>query len=229
MIFLSRRCPFRAVVHSFFTKPAQQLSWLSVAGARSFLLVHRLERPKCYWLESDPEEIAEVAIEILSPHQGKIYCFVRPCSLTADRFLDHFMQPNTVDKPKGVCQCRLPECANGAMVGLNFIDQGLEHAVRASSHLPSLRFRSVLFRGERCVDGGFTELPRHNPKHADGFSFGIDRDGCPSSHLDSFWHSVIVPSPLVARRLYARGKQDMHAKLERLLNGKRLPLRRAAL
>ena len=98
--------------------------------------------------ESDPEEIAEVAIEILSPHQGKNLLF-RPSVLFdfADRFLDHFMQPNTVDEAQGRVSISITRVRKW-IIGWSpdFIDQkDLEHAVRASSHLPSLRYRSVLF------------------------------------------------------------------------------------
>ena len=183
---------------------------------------------------SDPEEISEVAIEILSPYQGK-NLLLRPAVLFdfADRFLDHFMRPNTVDNAQGrvsISITRVRKWSNW-LVSEFHDQQDLELAVRASSHLPSLRYRSISFRGERCVDGGFTSnCPVITPNSLMVSPFGIDRRADVHPPIwTPFWHSVIVPSPVIARRLYARGKQDMHTKLERLLSGKRLPLRRAAL
>ena len=183
--------------------------------------------------DSEPEEIAEIAIEILSSHRGK-NLLLHPTVLFefADRFLGHFMRPDTVDKVQGrvsISITKVPKWRNWLVS--EFYDQrDLELAVRASSHLPSLRYRSIAFRGERCVDGGFTSnCPVTTTNTLMVSPFGIDRRADVHPPIwTPFWHSVIVPSPRVARRLYDRGKQDMHSKIESLLNGKRLPLRRPA-
>ena len=163
--------------------------------------------------DKDAWDIQKTAIELLSPHAGKsILRHPEVLKSFATEFLDNFINQQT-----------LPRIANRVHISITmlrpfrnqFINQfsdvdDLLQAIKASCHLPSVRYPSIHFRGQRCIDGGFT---RNNPVVGETClrisPFFFDpRMGINPRRLTPPWWGVFVPSPRRASRLFEQGIRD---------------------
>ncbi len=162
---------------------------------------------------SDAEEIASVAIEILKPYAHK-NILTNPSIIHnfADEFLKHFITDSTLHKINGRVFISITALKPFKNLVINqFYDKkDLSKAIRSSCHIPSVRKRSVGFRGMRCVDGGFTnngpiidvETIRVSP-----FFFEKSADIYPQKRIAP-WKALIVPSEDAARELFVLGQND---------------------
>ena len=166
----------------------------------------------------DAREICNTAVGILTPHQGK-NVLVNPKVLKefADSFLDAFIDETTLAKIGDRVHISITKV-------LPFRNQLINHftdiedvcrAIRASCHIPSLRYPYVYFRGKKCIDGGFT---RNNPKvglsclRVSPFFFDPRMKIAPRRPTPPWW-GIIVPSPQRAQKLFAQGAKDTERKI----------------
>lgn len=169
----------------------------------------------------DARQIHDTAVELLSPHQGK-NILKHPDVLKefATNFLHTFIDSET-----------LPKIADRVYISITsirpFRNQLINHfsdiddlllAIRASCHLPSRKYPSIYFRGEKCIDGGFT---RNNPKVGDTClrvsPFFFDpRMKINPRRLTPPWWGIVIPSPKRASKLFEQGVKDAERFLRRL-------------
>lgn len=169
----------------------------------------------------DAKKIHEKAVELLSPHQGKVI-LKHPDMLRefATNFLHTFIDSET-----------LPKIADRVYISITsvrpFRNQLVNHftdlddllmAIRASCHLPSRRYPSISFRGQKCIDGGFT---RNNPKVGESclrvspFFFDPRMKIYPR-RLTPPWWGIVIPSPKRASKLFEQGVKDAERFFRRL-------------
>ena len=168
----------------------------------------------------DAKQICNTAIEILAPHQGK-NVLVNPKVLKefADCFLEAFIDENTLSKVGDkvhISITKLLPFRNQLVNKFSDIDD-LCKAIRASCHIPSIRYPYVYFRGKRCIDGGFT---RNNPKvgttclRVSPFFFDPRMKIAPRRPTPPWW-GVIVPSPKRAQMLFSQGAKDAQRRIQK--------------
>ena len=167
------------------------------------------------------QEISSVAIDILKPFAGK-NILVHPTILHhfADQFLQHFIRPSTVSSVNGRVFISITQLKPYTNIVVNhFHDQeDLCRAIRASCHIPSIRKRSVRFRGKRCIDGGFTNnspIPHQQTLRISPFFFERAADITPSRSVAP-WRAIQVPSENQAQELFQLGEKDALAYLEKI-------------
>ena len=169
----------------------------------------------------DAREIFAAARDILDPHRGK-NILRHPLLLRefADAFLGRFMTPDTLTKVGTrvhISITTVRPLRNRLYNHFTDIDD-LGRAIRASCHIPSLRYPTIMFRGQRCIDGGFT---RNNPKvgraclRVSPFFFDPRMKVHPRRFTPPWW-AVIVPSHRRARRLFDHGARDAERLIRRL-------------
>lgn len=172
----------------------------------------------------DAREIFRVASELLRPHQGENIA-LKPLLLKSfiDQFLEIFINQSTLEAIGDrvhISITKLTPWSNLLVNEFTSVDD-LCQAIRASCHIPSLRFPSTTFRGARCIDGGFS---RNNPHigqrcvRVSPFFFDLRMKIRPRS-LTPPWWTVIVPSPERALDLFERGAQDGARYLNQDLRG----------
>ena len=180
---------------------------------------------------NDAEEITAVAIEILKPYAKKnILTNPKIIHNFADEFLEHFITDSTLHKINGRVFISITALKPFKNLVINqFYDKkDLSKAIRSSCHIPSVRKRSVGFRGMRCVDGGFTnngpiidtETIRISP-----FFFEKSADIYPQKKVAP-WKALIVPSEGEARRLYVMGQNDGHRFVNKILNNGKIKVKK---
>ena len=169
----------------------------------------------------DARQIHTKAVELLSPHQGK-NILKHPDMLRefATNFLHTFIDADT-----------LPKIADRVHISITSIRPFRNHlinrftdlddllmAIRASCHLPSRRYPSISFRGQKCIDGGFT---RNNPKvgksclRISPFFFDPRMKINPRRFTPPWW-GIVIPSPKRAMKLFEQGVKDTERYLKRL-------------
>jgi predicted patatin/cPLA2 family phospholipase len=103
-----------------------------------------------------------------------------------------------------------------------FTDIGdLCRAIRASCHIPSPRRRSVRFRGQACIDGGFssnTPIVGERCLCVSPFRFSRQADIRPSDKVNPM-RALLVPSRMQADDLFRRGRDDGKRFLQALADG----------
>ena len=168
----------------------------------------------------DAESVFTVAKDILAPHQGKNILF-HPGVLKefADQFLDTFIDDSTLNrlgKRVHISITRLNPFGN-LMIN-QFTDRAdLCQAIRASCHLPSVKFPSVTFRGQKCIDGGVTRNCPTVGSHCvrvSPFFFDLRMTIKPRHFIPPWW-SMIIPSNDRALSLFTQGIQDAEHYLNR--------------
>ena len=161
----------------------------------------------------DAREILSVASELLHPHRGKNLLF-SPLVLQdfADRFLETFVDDalhEAIGKRVHISITRIKPWGN-LLVNQFTSAEDLRQAIRASCHIPSVRYPSVMFRGQRCIDGGFSV---NNPSvgqrclRVSPFFFDLRMKIRPRRFTPPWW-TVIAPSAGRAQRLFSQGAQD---------------------
>ena len=159
------------------------------------------------------KQIAQVAIDILRPHKHR-NIISNPTILFefADRFLEHFITKDTLDKIEDrvfISITTLNPIQNLLVNQFHHTDD-LCRAIRASCHIPSFQKRSVLFRGYSCIDGGFTNnnpILDQNTLRVSPFFFEPQIDISPSTSVMPWW-AIIVPSEKRAHNLFSLGMKD---------------------
>ena len=168
----------------------------------------------------DGQQIHKTAGDILAPYGGK-NILINPLILKefADVFLQTFITEETLAKIGNrvhISITTLRPMRNHLVNQFTDTDD-LCRAIRASCHIPSVRFPSVTFRGKRCVDGGFT---KNNPKVGQSClrvsPFFFDpRMKINPKRLTPPWWAVIVPSPKRAQKLFEQGARDAEKYIRR--------------
>lgn len=170
---------------------------------------------------SDAREVAEVALSLLRPY-ANANILVRSDVLKtfADGFLGHFFHGQTlarIGNRVSISITRVPSITNWTVN--EFADRfDLEAAVRASCHIPSRKMRTVRFRNQRCMDGGFSNnSPVCSPKtlRVSPFFFDARADVFPSPKVGPWW-AIKVPPVDKAWELFEHGERDAVALLQRL-------------
>ena len=169
-------------------------------------------------------EIFQVADRILRPHQGKnILLHPRILREFADQFLNHFINESLLDKIGDrvyVSITRLRPYGN-LLVNQFRNTEDLYEAIRASCHIPSIQAPSVSFRGQACVDGGFS---LNNPRvgrqclRVSPFFFDPRMTIRPRVFTPPWW-TVIVPSAHRAQQIFTQGVQDGERYLKEISDG----------
>lgn len=168
----------------------------------------------------DAKQILRTAIELLEPHQGK-NIFKHPEMLKefAHSFLDAFIDEDTLSKIEDRVHISITTLRPFRNQLINqFSDvEDLCRAIKASCHLPSIRFPSVYFRGQKCIDGGFT---KNSPKvgvsclRVSPFFFD-PRMKINPRRITPPWWGAIVPSPERAIKLFEQGMKDAERKIRK--------------
>jgi hypothetical protein len=161
-----------------------------------------------------PEEIAQVAIDILRPYQGR-NLITNPKILFrfADQFLGHFVTESTLPKIIGKVgvSITLVRGLKNILVD-DFTDQNdLDSAIRASCHLPSTKYPYTKFRNRRVIDGGFSNnCPKLSPNCLRISPIVLDRRKQirPSKTIAPWW-GIVVPSSSKAFDMFELGYRDM--------------------
>ena len=168
----------------------------------------------------DAHAILRTARDILAPHRGKnILRHPTVLKAFADVFLDTFITPSTLSQIGERVHISITTLRplRNRLVNQFTDTEDLCRAIRASCHIPSLRFPTTLFRGQKCIDGGFT---RNNPKvgraclRVSPFFFD-PRMKIHPRRLTPPWWAVIVPSPQRAQRLFEQGARDAEKYIQR--------------
>jgi len=161
----------------------------------------------------DAQRIFEAAREILEPYRGK-NILRHPLILKhfADAFLNTFITPDTLSRIGNRVHISITTLRplRNRLIHQFTDTEDLCRAIRASCHIPSRRFPTVTFRGQRCIDGGFT---RNNPKVGSAClrvsPFFFDpRMKINPNRLTPPWWAVVVPSHRRAQRLFEQGARD---------------------
>ena len=192
-----------AALQEYGIDPSTRFSGASAGSGLSVLLAQG----------TPAEQIAQVAIDILRPYQYR-NILSNPTILFefADRFLEHFITENTLEKIGDrvfVSITTLNPLQNLLVNEFHHTDD-LCRAIRASCHLPSFRKRSVLFRGYSCIDGGFTNnnpILDQNTLRVSPFFFEPQVDIYPSTFVMPWW-AIVVPPERRARNLFSLGLND---------------------
>ena len=161
----------------------------------------------------DAREVFNVASELLHPHRGKNILFY-PSVLQdfADRFRETFVDDavyEAIGTRVHISITRIKPWGN-LLVNQFMNTEDLRQAIRASCHLPSVRHPSVMFRGEKCIDGAFSV---NNPSvgqrclRVSPFFFDLRMKIRPR-RLTPPWWTIIAPSARRARQLFDQGAQD---------------------
>lgn len=165
---------------------------------------------------TEPDEIAQVAIDILRPHKRK-NLITNPKILFrfADEFLGHFVTEDTLPKVVGKVGISITLLRGFKNVLVeDFADRNdLDAAIRASCHLPSAKHPYTKFRSRRVIDGGFSNnCPRISSKSLRISPIVLDRRKQirPTKTIGPWW-GIIVPSPTKATRMFELGYKDMNA------------------
>ena len=161
----------------------------------------------------DAVQIHERAVELLSPHKGK-NILRHPDMLRefATNFLYTFIYAETLPKIADRVHISITSVRPFRNQLINqFADlDDLLMAIRASCHLPSRRYPSIRFRGQKCIDGGFT---RNNPKvgsaclRVSPFFFDPRMKINPRRVTPPWW-GIIIPSRKRATKLFEQGIRD---------------------
>ncbi len=161
----------------------------------------------------DARQIHQTAVELLAPHQGK-NIIKHPDMLRefATTFLHTFIDADTLPKIAERVHISITSVKpfrNQLINQFNDLDD-LLGAIRASCHLPSVKYPSINFRGQRCIDGGFT---RNNPKVGDAClrvsPFFFDpRMKINPRRLTPPWWGLVIPTPKRATKLFEQGVKD---------------------
>ena len=161
----------------------------------------------------DAQDIYQTASDILDPYQGK-NILRHPLILKefADVFLQTFVTEQTLAKIGQRVHISITTLFPFRNRLINQFEdvEDLCRAIRASCHIPSVRYPSVTFRGKKCVDGGFT---RNNPKvgkvclRVSPFFFD-PRMKINPKRPTPFWWAVIVPKSKRAKKLFEQGAKD---------------------
>lgn len=163
---------------------------------------------------SNPDEIAEVAISILKPHRGKnLISHPKILLHFADRFLGHFVTEKTLPIVQGRVGISITLLRGFRNILIEHFDDqyDLDMAIRASCHLPSLRYPYAKFRNRRVIDGGFSDnCPTISPKCLRISPIVLDRKKTirPSKTIAPWW-GIVVPSSDKASQMVALGYRDM--------------------
>ena len=161
----------------------------------------------------DAQAIFSTARGILEPHRGK-NILRHPQLLVdfADAFLMSFITPDTLSKIGERVHISITTLlpVRNRLVNQFHDTEDLCRAIRASCHIPSLRYPTATFRGKRCIDGGFT---RNNPKVGEACLrvspyFFDPRMKISPNRLTPPWWAVVVPSHRRAQRLFEQGARD---------------------
>jgi predicted acylesterase/phospholipase RssA len=170
----------------------------------------------------DAKSIYQTASEILAPHKGK-NILSHPVLLKefATSFLHSFIDTQTLSKIENRVHISITTLKPFRNQLINqFTDvEDLLQAIRASCHLPSIRYPSISFRGQRCIDGGFT---KNNPivgtKCLRVSPFFFDpRMKINPRRITPPWWAAIIPSSKRARKLFDQGAKDAEKYLRKPL------------
>lgn len=168
----------------------------------------------------DAREVFKVASDLLHPHRGK-NILLHPLILRgfADqllgRFIDHQLFESIGDRVY-ISITRFKPWGNLLINQFSDPDD-LCQAIRASCHLPSLGAPTVMFRGQRCIDGG---LSLNNPKvgrhcvRVSPLFFDLRMKVRPRRYISPWW-TVVIPSRSRAQQLFEQGIQDGERFLKR--------------
>lgn len=161
----------------------------------------------------EAKKISDTTNELLAPFQGK-NLFKHPDILTSfiDSFLDVFMQKETllkIGERVHISITTLRPFQNQLVNQFTDLDD-LCQALRASCHVPSILFPSVSFRGQQCIDGGFT---KNSPKIGSSClrvsPFFFDpRMKINPRRLTPPWWALMIPKPKRTRQLFEQGAKD---------------------
>ena len=168
----------------------------------------------------DAREILEVASALLHPNRGK-NILLHPLILQdfADRFLAELIDdelPQRIGARVHISITRLKPFGNLLINRFSSVED-LCQAIRASCHIPSFSLPSVSFRGQMCVDGGFSlNNPRVGERCLRVSPYFFDpRMAIRPRRLTPPWWTVIIPSAERARRLFDQGTLDGERYLRR--------------
>ena len=166
--------------------------------------------------------IYQTASEILAPHKGK-NILSHPVLLKefATSFLHSFIDSKTLSKIENRVHISITTLKPFRNQLVNqFTDvEDLLQAIRASCHLPSIRYPSISFRGQRCIDGGFT---KNNPivgtkcLRISPFFFDPRMRINPRRPTPPWW-AAIIPSSKRAQKLFEQGAKDAEKYLRKRL------------
>ncbi len=166
--------------------------------------------------KTDPDEIAQVAIDILRPHKCK-NLITNPKIMFhfADEFLGHFITEDTLPKVMGKVGISITLLRGFKNILVEeFTDRSdLDAAIRGSCHLPSAKHPYTKFRSRRVIDGGFSNnCPRISPNSLRISPIMLDRRKQirPTKTIGPWW-GIVVPSPIKASKMFELGYNDMYA------------------
>ena len=167
----------------------------------------------------DAQQICKTAIDILKPYKGK-NVLTHPMILKefADSFLGTFIDQQTLASIEDRVYISITTLRpfRNQLVNQFFDLEDLCRAIRASCHIPSVRFPYTSFRNKKCIDGGFT---RNNPKvgrsclRVSPFFFDPRMKVRPKRITPPWW-GIIVPSPKRAQTLFEQGIKDAERKIK---------------
>ena len=171
----------------------------------------------------EARNIHSTATEILCSHHGK-NILSHPVLLKdfATSFLQSFIDEETLPKIGNRVHISITTLKPFRNILINQFDdvEDLFMAIRASCFLPSFRYRSIEFRGQRCIDGGFT---KNNPKVGTNClrisPFFFDpRMAINPRRLTPPWWGAIIPSSKRAGKLFEQGAKDTERALRKKLS-----------
>jgi len=170
----------------------------------------------------DAKSIFQTASEMLASHKGK-NILSHPVLLKefATSFLHSFIDAQTLSKIENRVHISITTLKPFRNQLVNqFTDvEDLLQAIRASCHLPSIRYPSISFRGQRCIDGGFTKnnpIVGTNCLRVSPFFFD-PRMKINPRRITPPWWAAIIPSSKRARKLFDQGAKDAEKYLRKHL------------
>jgi len=172
----------------------------------------------------DAEHVSETAIAFLAPFAGDNILRRPDIPIRfANHILDAFIDDDILDRIGDRVHISITSLTPPRRLKVNRFHgrDDLCSAIRASCHIPSRRYRSARFRGDRCVDGGFTQnTPLVGDRCLTVSPFAMSRhvDISPTRAINPL-RAVVIPDPERARALFARGLADGDRYLERLARG----------
>jgi len=180
----------------------------------------------------DAGQIHRTAAAILAPYAGR-NILTSPDVLVAfaDQFLHEFIDDHILERigeRVHISITRLRPLGNLCINEFRSVPD-LCRAIRASCHIPSLRRRSVYFRGQSCIDGGFssnTPVVIPSTLTVSPFLVGPHVDIRPRRPVNPI-RAVMVPSPAQAEALFQQGARDAHRLLDSLEQGSRVLTRKS--
>ena len=180
----------------------------------------------------DAHRVHKTAASILQPFAGQnILTAPEVLVAFADQFLHEFIDDEIlerIDDRVHISITRLRPLTNLSINHFRSVPD-LCRAIRASCHIPSIARRSVYFRGQSCIDGGFssnTPIIETSTLTVSPFWLGPKVDIKPRRALNPL-RAAIIPTPRQAETLFRQGQHDAERYLDALEQGSiSLPLKR---